>query len=484
MKPLVVPTSAVQRIDRWRVHIRPFRPDMRGGGLIYASDALWPAMQRDQTVSQVVGVATLPGLVGRSMAMPDAHQGYGFPIGGVAATDAEGDGAISPGGVGFDINCGVRLLATSLEARRASKRMRRILAAIHDRVPVGVGRGKATKLSTRDLEGVLTGGARWAVSQGLGEAGDAEHCEAGGAMSEADPAEVSRRAKERGATQLGSLGAGNHFIELQEVDRIDNSQAARAMGLEQGQLVVLIHTGSRGLGHQVCTDQVASMQRAMKIHGLSVPDRQLACAPLRSREGQAYLAAMAAAANFAWANRQAITHRVREALRACAGDGTTARLVYDLAHNIAKLERHEVDGRQRLLCVHRKGATRAFAAGHPDIPERYRSVGQPVFIPGSMGTNSYVLVGTDGAMRETWGSVCHGAGRAMSRTKARKRARAEQVIADLKSRGVELHAGSKRGIAEEAPQAYKDVDAVVKTVVGAGLAKRVARLRPLGVVKG
>jgi tRNA-splicing ligase RtcB len=483
MKPITVPSSAVHRLDRWRIRIDPFRPDMRGPGLVWASDQLQPALERDGTLGQVAGVATLPGLVGASMAMPDAHQGYGFPIGGVAATDAEGEGVISPGGVGFDINCGVRLLSTELDAAELRPRLGALLQEIFRRVPVGVGRG-GESLSSSALDGVLDQGARWVVDRGWGEAADSECCEARGAMVEADPAAVSERAKARGAGQLGSLGAGNHFIELQRVARVEHAEAARAMGLEQGRLVVLVHTGSRGLGHQVCTDQVALMQKAMQRHGLKVPDRQLACAPIGSAEGQHYLAAMAAAANFAWANRQLLTHRIREALRHCLGADARARVVYDLAHNIAKLETHRVDGRARRLCVHRKGATRAFAAGHPELPDRYRTIGQPVFIPGSMGTASWVLVGTERAMSESWGSVCHGAGRSMSRTAARKRLRAEAVMAGLQQRGIELQAGSRRGICEEAPQAYKDVERVVETVVGGGLARRVALLEPLGVVKG
>jgi len=483
MKPVTVPASAIQRLDRWRLRIEPFRPDMNGPGLVFASDRLQTALVKDGTLGQVAGVATLPGLVGASMAMPDAHQGYGFPIGGVAATDADGDGVISPGGVGFDINCGVRLLATELAVDDVRDRLRSLLEEIFRQVPVGVGRGGG-KLNRRQLDGALAGGARWAVDQGWGEPDDAVHCESGGAMPQADPDAVSERAKTRGSGQLGSLGAGNHFIELQRVERVENAAAAEAMGLAEGQLVILVHTGSRGLGHQVCTDQVALMQKAMKRHGLRVPDRQLACAPLHSPEGEHYLAAMAAAANYAWANRQRITHFVRQAVRASFGRDPGVRLVYDLAHNIAKIERHRVGRGERSLCVHRKGATRAFAAGHPELPPRYRAVGQPVFIPGSMGTSSWVLVGTEQAMTESWGSVCHGAGRAMSRTAARKRTRADAVIKELSEQGIHVQAGSKRGLCEEAPMAYKDVDMVVQTVTGAGLARRVARLVPLGVVKG
>ncbi len=485
MSPISVPNSAVQRIDRWRVRVSAFHPSMRGEGLVFASDKLWAPMQRDLTLSQLAQVASLPGLVGDSLAMPDAHQGYGFPIGGVAATDVEGGGVISPGGVGFDINCGVRLLASSVQVSKARKRLEKLLQEIFRRVPVGVGRGDRSKaLSRREMDQLLVGGAGWAAEQGWGRSGDAEHCESKGAMALADPGVVSPRAKERGASQLGSLGAGNHFIELQEVEQVWDQPAATAMGLRRGQLVVLLHTGSRGLGHQVCTDHVGLLQKAMKKYEFKVMDRQLACAPLDSDEGRAYLGAMAAAANFAWANRQLIGHRVREAHAQIFGHQARLDLVYDLAHNIAKLERHWVGGVQKRLCVHRKGATRAFAAGHPDLPERYRAVGQPVFIPGSMGTASYVLVGTQAAMEQSWGSVCHGAGRAMSRSAARKRVRADKLLSQLTQRGVQVQAGSKRGLCEEAPQAYKDVDEVVATVVGAGLGTRVARMRPLGVVKG
>ncbi|MFH1463063.1 MAG: RtcB family protein [Pseudomonadota bacterium] len=484
MKPLHLPPSATHRLDRWRVRIEPIHEAMRGPGIAFASDRLWPAMQADETATQIAAVACLPGLVGASLAMPDAHQGYGFPIGGVAATDAAGEGVISPGGVGFDINCGVRLLVANRAAGKLKRRKEALLAAIFARVPVGVGHGGGLELSARDMEAVLARGAAWAVAQGYGEDGDLECCEAGGAMREADPEHVSERARARGASQLGTLGSGNHFVELQAVDQIFDATAAAAMGLEEGGLTALVHTGSRGLGHQVCTDHVAALQQATKRYGFDLPDRQLACAPLSSPEGRAYLGAMAASANFAWANRQLITHALRQALAEVLGDDAHFRLVYDLAHNVAKLERHQVGGRERLLCVHRKGATRAFPAGHPEVPERYRAVGQPVFIPGSMGTASYVLVGTPEALTETWGSVCHGAGRARSRTATRKRLDARQVLAALAAKDIAVQAGSQRGLVEEAPEAYKDVDEVVETVVGAGLARRVARLRPIAVIKG
>jgi tRNA-splicing ligase RtcB len=416
--------------------------------------------------------------------MPDAHQGYGFPIGGVAATDADGDGVVSPGGVGFDINCGVRLLATSVEADSARPKINKLLDAIFARVPVGLAKHADLKVKGRDLEQVLERGAVLLVEIGFGTDEDVERTEEHGCYRIADAGAVTDQARERGKGQLGTLGSGNHFVEAQRVDAVLDPAAAEVFGLREGQLVVLVHTGSRGLGHQVCTDNVHAMQKAMKKYGLDVPDRQLACVPVRSPEGQRYLGAMAAAANFAWANRQAITHQVRAALGAVLGEGATARVVYDVAHNIAKLEEHEVDGVRRNVCVHRKGATRAFAAGRSELPSAYRATGQPVFIPGSMGTASYVLVGTERAMHETFGSVCHGAGRSLSRSAAKRKVSADEVLAQLRERGVAIRAGSKAGIVEEFPGAYKDVHDVIHVVEGAGLARAVARLVPMGVVKG
>lgn len=477
-----VPQSAVERIDPYRVRVLAHTDAMRVEARVYADKALWKAIRKDATVEQIANVTSLPGVVEPALCMPDAHQGYGFPIGGVAATDVAAGGVISPGGVGFDINCGVRLLATDLSAKRARKKVPKLIKAIFQRVPVGFGRNKRA-LAPGDMDRLLVEGAGWAVERGWGTEHDLTHTEERGAHPLADPDEVGSRARQRGASQVGTLGSGNHFVEVQLVDAILEPDAARACGLHEGQLVVLIHTGSRGFGHQICSDHVAAFKDVMKRHDIRVADRQLACAPVSSDAGRRYLGAMAAAANYAWANRQVITHRVRESLDAVYGD-VSARVVYDVAHNLAKLEEHVVDGQARTLCVHRKGATRAFPPGHPDLPATYQGIGQPVFIPGSMGTASYVLVGTQRAMDETFGSVCHGAGRVMSRTKARKTVRADDVRRDLDKLGITIMAGSKAGIVEEFPGAYKDVHNVIDVVAGAGLARPVARLKPLGVVKG
>lgn len=478
-----VPDSAVHRVDPWRVEVDAFRADMRVPGRVYADERLFGAIRKDLTLAQVANVTALPGIVGASLAMPDAHQGYGFPIGGVAATDVADGGVVSPGGVGFDINCGVRLLSTELQASDLNGGIRDLVDGLFERVPVGFSKSKRTLLA-RDIDGILRDGARWAVGQGLGTDEDLAHLEEGGAAVRADPHKVSDRAKERGLGQLGTLGSGNHFVEVQVVDEVFDADTANVFGLREGQLVILVHTGSRGLGHQVCSDAVKVFRKGMREHGITVPDGQLACAPVSSKYGQDYLAAMFAAANYAWANRQVITHRVRETLDHLVGRGVKVRVVYDVAHNMAKLEEHEVDGRKRLLCVHRKGATRAFAAGHPELPDDYRAVGQPVFIPGSMGTASYTMVGTERAMDETFGSVCHGAGRAMSRKAAQKATSAADVTRQLEAQGIHLRSGSKAGIVEEFPGAYKDVHNVIDVVQGAGLARAVARMRPLGVVKG
>ncbi|MBN1335542.1 MAG: RtcB family protein [Deltaproteobacteria bacterium] len=456
---------------------------MRSEGRIYASEGLWPAIRDDGSLSQVVDVAGLPGIVGPSIAMPDAHQGYGFPIGGVAAT-SERDGVVSPGGVGFDINCGVRLLSSGLSAPEVRARLDPLLAAVARRVPVGFDAARDRSVSGHAMDDLLAQGAAWAVRAGWGRAEDLDRIEDRGTFSTADPAMVSARARERGRDQVGTLGSGNHFVEVQAVEAVDDPDAARAMGLVEGGVAVLLHTGSRGLGHQVCTDQLVLMQQAMRRYGIRVADRQLACAPVASEEGRAYLGAMGAAANYAWANRQVLTHLIGEAFLEVFGPLADLSVVYDVAHNIARIERHRVDGRPVPLCVHRKGATRAFPAGHPDLPIGVRALGQPVFIPGSMGTASWVLLGTERALDETWGSVCHGAGRTLSRTAARRGRSAADVLADLAARGVTVHAGSRKGLSEEAPESYKDVDLVVGTVVGAGLALPVARLVPMGVIKG
>ncbi len=456
---------------------------MRTDVLVFASPELIEQIRRDLSLRQAVNVATLPGIVGPSLAMPDIHQGYGFPIGGVAATDWE-EGVVSPGGVGFDINCGVRLVTTNLEKEEVRSKIRELVNQAFRDIPCGTGGKGRIELREKELDEVLVKGARWMLEKGFAEERDIECAEEGGRLEGADPAHVSNRAKERGRPQLGTIGSGNHFLEIQYVEQIHHPEAARAMNLHEGQVVVLIHCGSRGLGHQVCTDFLAEMGSAMKRYGISLPDRQLACVPIQSEEGQAYLAAMRASANFAWANRQAILHFLRDSFRRVFGNHVRLTTLYDVCHNIAKRERHEVDGKKRDVLVHRKGATRAFPSGHREIPAVYRHVGQPVLIPGSMGTASWILVGAEGAMKETFGSVCHGAGRLMSRTAAKKGRTAKQVEKELEERGVIVRSETKDGILEEIPEAYKDVDEVIEVVHKAGLAHKVARLRPMGVIKG
>jgi len=441
------------------------RPDMRVPARVFADERLLKAIRQDEALEQLQNVATLPGIVEAAMAMPDVHMGYGFPVGTVAATELP-DGVVSPGGVGYDINCGVRLLALPLARSELGARKEQLVHEISRRVPAGAGRDDGLRLSGAQLDRVLVEGPRALVERhGIGTADDVEHTESHGRIEGADPDQVSERARQRGAPQLGTMGSGNHFVELQHVHRLHEP----AFGLGRDQVTVLIHSGSRGLGHQVCTDFVKRMDARLGEHGITLPDRQLSCAPASSQDGRAYLAAMAAAANFAWANRQAIAHVVRQAVRAVLGDRAAngTRQIYDVAHNVAKTERHG----DRELCVHRKGATRAFP-------------GQPVFIPGSMGTSSFVLVGRDAAMEQTFGTVCHGAGRAMSRTGARKQVRGADLRRELEARGITVRSPSNKGLAEEAPLAYKDVEAVVGVVVRARLADTIAELRPIGVVKG
>lgn len=451
--------------------------------MVYASAPLIEQIQKDQSLVQAINVATLPGIVGHSLAMPDIHQGYGFPIGGVAATDME-EGVVSPGGVGFDINCGVRLVRTSLHEGEVRLRLKQLIDQVFRDVPCGTGTEGRVKIKRSELDQVLRQGARWMVEHGYGESRDSEFAEAGGALAGASPEEVSDRAKERGAPQLGTLGSGNHFLEVQYVEEVHDATAAATMHIDKGQVVVLIHSGSRGLGHQVCTDYVALMNQVMPKYGITLPDRQLACAPIRSKEGQSYLGAMAAAANFAWANRQAILHFLRGAFRRLFGDDARLALIYDVCHNIAKRETHRIGGKTREVLVHRKGATRAFPPQHPEMPADYRSIGQPVFIPGSMGTASWVLVGQQRAMQETFGSVCHGAGRLLSRTAVRKGKNAREEQRKLEENGILVRSESRDGILEELPEAYKNVDEVIEVVHSAGLARKVARLRPMGVIKG
>ncbi|MGH9783363.1 MAG: RtcB family protein [Terriglobia bacterium] len=477
-------TSRIRKLDAHRYLIpKETRSDMRTDAIVYANEKLLAAILKDLSLEQAVNVATLPGIVGPSLAMPDIHQGYGFPIGGVAATDWKA-GVVSPGGVGFDINCGVRLLASPLKRGEVEPHLRELVNQMFRDVPCGAGKESLLRLSHADLDHVLASGVRWMVERGYGEPTDMEFCEARGQMPGADPDQVSKRAKERGRPQTGSLGSGNHFLEVQYVQKVLDAEIGQALGLAENQIVVLIHTGSRGLGHQVCTDSLAQMGAAMKKYNITLPDRQLACVPIQSPEGQSYLGAMCAAANFAWANRQAITHFVRQAFARLFGDAGRLRVVYDVAHNIAKRETYTVNGRERDVLVHRKGATRAFPPGHPEIPDRYRDVGQPVLIPGSMGTASWVLVGAAKSMEETFGSVCHGAGRMLSRTAAKRGRDIQTVKQELEAKGIYVRSESRDGILEEIPEAYKDVDEVVEVVHRAGLARKAARLVPMGVLKG
>ncbi|MBI3457201.1 MAG: RtcB family protein [Candidatus Rokubacteria bacterium] len=460
---------------------------MRVPGLVYANDELMASIRRDGSLEQVANAACLPGIVKASLAMPDIHQGYGLPVGGVVATDAA-HGVISPGGVGYDINCGVRLLRTSLTREELAPRLAALVDALAHAIPSGVGSSGRVKLSpTEERRGPVLRGARWAVEQGYGDVEDLARIESHGTIPGADPDAISQKAYERGRGQVGTLGSGNHFLEVQVVDEVLVPEVAEALGLASGLVTVMIHTGSRGFGHQVCTDALGVMQGAMRRYGITLPDRQLACAPVDSPEAQAYLGAMRAAANFAFANRQCLAHFARETFERVLGISPRQlgmRLVYDVAHNIAKEEEHEHEGRRLRLLVHRKGATRAFPPGHPELPEAYRATGQPVLIPGDMGRYSYVLVGTAGSMRETWGSTCHGAGRVLSRTAAVKAARGRSIAQELLARGIVARASGRESLAEEMSEAYKDVKDVVEVVERAGLSRIVARLRPLGVVKG
>jgi tRNA-splicing ligase RtcB len=480
-------TVTVQQIDAWRWRIpRDIGRGMRVEGLVYADETLMASLRDDPALEQVANVACLPGIVGASLALPDVHWGYGFPVGGVAATRRDG-GVISPGGIGFDINCGVRLLRSDIVVADLQPHLERLADALFRAVPPGVGAHGRRALRGSDLEDVLHEGAAWPVARGEGWSSDLERTEAGGRLAGADGAAVSRRARERGAGQLGTLGSGNHFLEVQAVDRVDDPAAAEAFGLALGQVTVMIHCGSRGLGHQVCTDHLAVMDTHAAGWELVLPDRQLACAPLGTPEAAAYLGAMNAAANFAWANRQRIAAAVRDAFAQVLGrpaDRLGLGQVYDLSHNIAKFERHLVMGREEEVCVHRKGATRAFPAGHPEVPAAYRAVGQPVLVPGDMGRRSFVAVGAPGAMTEAFGSSCHGAGRNLSRHAAIRALRGVDIARQLAQEGILVRAERRDLLAEEASLAYKDVERVVAVAEGAGLIRSVARLRPLAVIKG
>lgn len=466
---------------------RDARAGMRVPGRIYASERLIDHILTDDSLAQVRNVACLPGIVRYSLAMPDIHSGYGFPIGGVGATDINAGGVISPGGIGYDINCGVRLMRTSLSRNDVSAKIDALARGIYATVPVGVGGEGSIKLDAKRLRSMLKKGSKFAVENGFGTNADLDHTESGGCLPQADPDAVSDRAIKRGLSQSGTLGSGNHFIEIQVVEEIYDSNTAWSFGLGRDQVVVMLHSGSRGLGYQVCDDYLHAMRNAPQKYGYTIPDRQLVCAPFSSDEGQQYFGAVCAAANYAFANRQCLMELVRRVFEKTFGTSAGRlglTLMYDVAHNIAKLESHTVDGKERTLCVHRKGATRAFPAGHPDVPVAYRQHGQPVLVPGDMGTASYVMVGTPAAMDESFGSVCHGAGRMMSRSAAKRQLRAEQIFSELRSKGIVIMAKGKATVVEESSQAYKDIDDVTDAVVGAGLARKVARMRPLAVIKG
>ncbi|HXZ29741.1 MAG TPA: RtcB family protein [Dehalococcoidia bacterium] len=471
---------------RWKIP-ESYKGGMRVPGLIYSSKEMLDSIREEQTPEQVANVAFLPGIVGYSLAMPDIHWGYGFPIGGVAAMDIR-DGVVSPGGVGYDINCGVRLLSTSLSETEVRPRISQLINALFHNIPSGLGSEGKIRTSQKEMNQLMVEGARWAVKRGLGSEEDLDVTEEGGCLSGADPSKISDKAIKRGMPQAGTLGSGNHFLEIQVVKEIFEPHTATIMGItEIGQILVLIHTGSRGFGHQICTDHLRTMEQAVSKYGIKLPDRQLACAPVESKEGKDYLAAMACAANYAWVNRQCIAHWVRESFSGIFGrspDKLGMRQIYDVAHNIAKIEEHAINGRSVKVCVHRKGATRAFPAGHKDTPQRYKEVGQPVLVPGDMGRCSFVAVGTEKAMKESFGSTCHGAGRVLSRGAAKRSIRGADIIRELESRGIIVRAESVSALAEEASQAYKDVTEVIDVVHQAGISKKVAMAVPMGVIKG
>jgi len=462
------------------------RDDMRVPAYLFAAEDALEGLLEDHSLEQLMNVSTLPGIQEAAIAMPDMHQGYGFPIGGVAAT-AYPEGTISPGGIGYDINCGVRLLKTKVSYDDIKNRASELTRALYAHIPTGAGKSGPLNLSHKELTEVLIQGARWPAEHGYGDLNDLEGIESGGVLDHADISAVSDRALQRGQDQLGTLGGGNHFLEMDRISTIFDKKTAEVLGLQPGQIVFLIHSGSRGFGHQIATEYTRKFRNKLPEYGITLPDRGLACAPLNTADGQNYFNAMAAAANFAWANREVLTWQVRQAWKSVFGSNGISQdieLVYDISHNIAKLEEHEVEGTTKEVMVHRKGATRAFGPGHPEITEKYRSIGQPVMIPGSMGTSSYVLTGLQQTDVTTFGSSCHGAGRRMSRTEAKSKVNADDLKQDLQNQGIYLQAGSKRGAAEEAPLAYKDVDMVIDTVKKAGIAKKVAKMHPVGVIKG
>jgi tRNA-splicing ligase RtcB len=478
----------IEKIDdyRWRIP-KSYKPGMRVDGIIYADEKLLKDIRHDKAAEQVANVAFLPGIINASLAMPDIHWGYGFCIGGVAATDIEQGGVISPAGVGYDINCGVRLLKTNFQFEDIKDKVKDLVYALFNDIPSGVGSKGEIRVGPKEEKEILVKGSKWAVEKGYGTQDDLECTEENGAIEGADPEAVSDRAYERGKAQSGTLGSGNHFLEVQVIDQLYDRELCDAFGFELGQVTVMIHSGSRGLGYQVCDEYVKNMVHCLQKYNINVPDRQLGCAPVNSPEGKAYLGAMKCAANYAWANRQCLMHLTRKVFEktfSMSWQKMGMFLIYDVAHNIAKIEKHNVGGKEKTVCVHRKGATRAFPAGHPALPERYKKTGQPVIIPGDMGRNSYLLVGTQKAMEETFGSTCHGAGRLKSRTAATKSINLGVLLKELEAKGITVKASGRGTIVEEAPQAYKDVNEVVNVVHNAGISKRVCRMRPVGVIKG
>jgi tRNA-splicing ligase RtcB (3'-phosphate/5'-hydroxy nucleic acid ligase) len=469
--------------ELWEIPIGT-KPGMRVSGRIYASEIMIDQAMRDRSFDQLINVTTLPGIQRYALVMPDVHEGYGFPIGAVAAIDLE-EGVISPGGIGYDINCGIRLLKSDFDFDTFKEHLHAITSEIYKAIPSGMGKRSNIRLGWTELDVMLNKGCRWAEERNYTEPGDLEHIESHGSLPAADATAVSKHSKERGYDQLGTMGGGNHFVEIDVVDEILDETAAKVFGIFKDQIVIQIHTGSRGLGHQVATDYVKIMLEAMEKYNIQLPDRELSCAPIKSPEGQQYFGAMCASANFAWTNRQLITYQIRKAWRQYFGSQSKGlSLLYDVAHNIAKIEEYQINNEMKKVMVHRKGATRAFQAGNEDVPTDYRSIGQPVLIPGSMGTASYILVGLQGSMENSFGSTCHGSGRALSRTAALKQVRGDVLKKELNDRGIDIQSGSMKGLAEEAPQAYKDVESVVDVVSNAGIAGKVARLKPLGVIKG
>lgn len=476
--------DVLKKTDKFRYEIPiSYKDFMRVPGLIFASEKLLNSIVKEQVYDQVANVASLPGIVKYSIGMPDIHWGYGLPIGGVAAVSIE-DGVISPGGVGSDINCGVRLMKTGLRAGDVNKKIEKLVDDIYSEIPAGIGQSSTRKLSVLELTKLIENGSSWALEMGWGVDGDLENTEERGCLKGSDKDNISKNSIERGLKQIGTLGAGNHFIEVQRVDEIYDEGIAASFGIEKDYVVIMIHTGSRGFGYQICADYMQKMQSVVKKYDIKLPDRQLAAAPINSPEGKQYISAMSAAANYAWVNRQVIMHKIRGILENEFGKNIDTGLIYDVAHNIAKFEEHEIDGRKKKLCVHRKGATRAFAPGHKDLKELYKSTGQPVIIPGDMGTESFLLTGTEKAMQETFGTVCHGAGRLLSRKKAVVMAKGKDIYKELRDKNIVIKSRDWRTLAEEMPDAYKDVGNVVDVIAELGFAKKIAKLKPMGVIKG